>query len=77
MAIEHSGEAVQVGRYKHFKGGEYYVIGSATHSETGEQLIVYRALYGEQGLWARPYSMFFSKVEVNGALTSRFMYCGD
>lgn len=47
-------EAIQPGRWRHFKGKEYQVLGMARHSETLEQLVVYRALYGEGGLWVRP-----------------------
>ena len=32
-----------VGRYRHYKGGEYTVMGVAQHSETGEALVVYQA----------------------------------
>lgn len=37
---------IKVGRYKHFKGGEYEVVAIAHHSETLEDMVVYRALYG-------------------------------
>lgn len=64
--------AVQAGRYRHFKGGEYEVLGVATHSESGEQLVVYRPLYGERGLWVRPLAMFEQRVEVEGREVPRF-----
>ena len=51
-------EAIQPGRWRHFKGKEYQVLGMARHSETLEQLVVYRALYGEGGLWVRPAAMW-------------------
>mgnify|MGYP000503492573 CR=1 FL=1 len=62
-----------LGRYRHYKGGEYEVIGVARHSETLEPLIVYRPLYQDSGLWVRPYQMFFEQVEVNGELKLRFV----
>lgn len=62
-----------LGRYRHYKGGEYEVIGVARHSETLEPLIVYRPLYQDSGLWVRPYQTFFEQVEVNGELTLRFV----
>lgn len=40
-----------IGRYRHFKGGEYEVLYIAKHSETLEDMVVYRALYGECGVW--------------------------
>ncbi|MDZ4074438.1 MAG: DUF1653 domain-containing protein [Hylemonella sp.] len=62
-----------LGRYRHYKGGEYEVIGVARHSETLEPLIVYRPLYQDSGLWVRPYQIFFEQVEVNGELKLRFV----
>lgn len=61
-----------LGKYKHFKGGEYEVVGLAKHSETQEELVVYRALYGEKELWVRPKEMFFDEKEVDGILVPRF-----
>ncbi len=68
---------IKIGRYRHFKGGEYEVCGTATHSETGEQLVVYRALYGERGLWVRPVAMFLETVERDGQVRPRFEYIGE
>ena len=68
---------IKIGRYRHFKGGEYEVCGTATHSETGEQLVVYRALYGERGLWVRPVAMFLETVERDGQDRQRFEYIGE
>ncbi|HUR89591.1 MAG TPA: DUF1653 domain-containing protein [Ramlibacter sp.] len=61
-----------VGRYRHYKGGEYEVIGAARHSETLEPLVVYRPLYNASGLWVRPHAMFFENVEVAGQWQARF-----
>jgi len=61
-----------LGRYRHYKGGEYTVIGVAQHSETGEALVVYRHEYGERGLWVRPLSMFQESVETPDGLVPRF-----
>lgn len=63
---------VKLGRYRHYKGGEYDVIGIARHSETLEPLVVYRPLYNQTGLWVRPYVMFFEPVEQDGRLQPRF-----
>lgn len=69
---------IKPGKYKHYKGGEYQVIGVAKHSETLEDVVVYKALYENQAskLWVRPLKMFLEKVEVDGALRSRFEYIG-
>jgi hypothetical protein len=64
--------ATPLGRYRHYKGGEYEVIGTARHSETLEPLVVYRPLYNATGLWVRPHAMFFGSLDVDGVLTPRF-----
>jgi hypothetical protein len=61
-----------LGRYRHYKGGEYEVLGVARHSETLEPLVVYRPLYNASGLWVRPHAMFFGQVDVDGARQPRF-----
>ena len=61
-----------LGRYRHYKGGEYTVIGVAQHSETGEALVVYRPEYGDRGLWVRPLSMFLESVEMPDGEVPRF-----
>ena len=61
-----------LGRYRHYKGGEYTVMGVAQHSETGEALVVYRPEYGDRELWVRPLSMFQESVETPDGLVQRF-----
>lgn len=61
-----------LGRYRHYKGGEYEVIGVARHSETHEPQVVYRPLYNQTGWWLRPHAMFFETVTVDGATHPRF-----
>ena len=68
---------LKLGRYRHFKGGEYEVLAVARHSETLEPMVVYRALYGEGGVWVRPLSMWNETVERDGAVTPRFTYIGE
>jgi hypothetical protein len=65
-----------LGRYRHYKGGEYEVIGVARHSETHEPLVVYRPLYNETGWWVRPHAMFFESLEVDGRMQPRFSPVG-
>ena len=61
-----------LGRYRHYKGGEYQVIGVARHSETNEPLVVYRPLYNDSGWWVRPHAMFFGTLAVGGMSRPRF-----
>jgi hypothetical protein len=64
---------LELGTYKHYKGGLYEVIGVAKHSETLEELVVYRHL-DDQSLWVRPLSMFLEEVEVDGVRMPRFQF---
>jgi hypothetical protein len=64
--------SLQIGRYRHYKGGEYEVLGTARHSETEETLVLYRPLYGDGDLWVRPLEMFCESVEVGGEPVPRF-----
>ena len=68
---------IRLGRYRHFKGGEYEGVGIARHSETREDMVVYRALYGEGGLWVRPASMWAETVTRDGKTCPRFTYIGE
>ena len=61
-----------LGRYRHYKGGEYEVIGVARHSETHEPVVVYRPLYNATGWWVRPHAMFFEEIEAGGVSQPRF-----
>jgi len=72
---------VKLGKYKHYKGGQYKVIGVARHSETLEELVIYQALYnsdefGNNALWTRPKAMFLETVVINGKKMPRFEFIG-
>ncbi len=67
---------LKLGKYRHFKGGEYRLLAVATHSETLEPMVVYQALYGEQGLWVRPAAMWTEMVEKPDYHGPRFVYIG-
>lgn len=68
--------ALEPGRYRHYKGGEYEVLGVARHSETLEAMVVYRPLYNASGLWVRPFAMFVEDIEVEGVRQARFARIG-
>lgn len=68
--------ALPLGRYRHYKGGEYEVIGVARHSETHEAMVVYRPLYNATGWWVRPLAMFAEAVTVDGGSRPRFAFIG-
>lgn len=65
---------IKLGRWKHFKGGEYDVIAIAKHSETEEEMVVYRARYGDGDVWVRPASMWNETVTRDGKTFPRFTY---
>ena len=65
---------IKIGKYRHFKGGEYEVLYVAKHSETGEDMVVYRALYGDGGVWVRPAKMWNETVERDGCVYPRFTF---
>ena len=68
---------IKIGKYRHFKGGEYEVIGIAKDSETLEDVVVYRALYGDGGMWVRSAEMFGETVTSEGKTFPRFEYIGE
>ncbi|MEZ6056815.1 MAG: DUF1653 domain-containing protein [Planctomycetaceae bacterium] len=70
------GNGMQCGRYRHYKGQDYFVLGVAKHSETEAELVVYRQDYGDRGMWVRPLEMFAEEVLVHGQLVPRFAYIG-
>jgi hypothetical protein len=66
----------RLGRYRHYKGGEYELVGVVRHSETLEVMALYRPLYNASGLWVRPYAMFFEEIEQQGGRQPRFAFIG-
>lgn len=75
--LEICSDAIKLGRYRHFKGGEYKVIALALDSETLEPVTVYNALYGSGGVWVRPARMWRETVNVNSEMKPRFEYIGS
>jgi hypothetical protein len=65
---------IELGRYRHYKGGEYEVVGVVRHSESLEPLVLYRPLHGKSGMWVRPFAMFNEQVEHEGKHQPRFIF---
>ena len=63
---------IPLGRYRHYKGGEYEVVGVVRHSESLEAMVLYRPLYNATGMWVRPFGMFLEPVEHDGRVQPRF-----
>lgn len=53
---------IEIGWYKHFKGGFYYVLGTGIHTETREWFVIYHPKIGAT-LQVRPYEMFVEEVQ--------------
>lgn len=70
-------EEIKIGKYRHFKGGEYEVLYIAKNSETLEKTVVYKALYGDGEVWVRPASMWNEMVEREGKRYKRFTFIQD
>ena len=67
---------IRLGRYRHYKGGEYQVEGVVRHSETLEAMVLYRSLHNTSGLWVRPYAMFVEDIRYDGRRQPRFAFIG-
>lgn len=72
-------DRINLGVYRHYKGGEYRVLGVAKHSETLEDMVIYEAQYEKKlsKLWVRPLGMFADEVEVSGKKVKRFEFLND
>lgn len=57
-------------QYRHYKGGLYELVCEATLEADLTPMIIYRAHDGS--IWARPKSVFFELVEVDGQKLPRF-----
>lgn len=57
-------------QYRHYKGGLYELVCEATLEADLTPMIIYRAADGSS--WARPKSVFFELVDVDGVMTPRF-----
>ena len=74
ISFENATASIPLGKWRHFKGGEYEVIGIAKDSETLAPVVVYRALYGDGGLWTRDAAMFLETVVRDGVEMRRFTF---
>jgi hypothetical protein len=68
--------SIALGRYRHYKGGEYEVLGVVRHSESLEPMVLYRPLYNDSGSWVRPFAMFLEELEIDGQRVRRFAPMG-
>ncbi|MFC1659067.1 DUF1653 domain-containing protein [Pseudomonadota bacterium] len=64
---------IPLGKYRHYKGGEYEVIGVGKHSETLEELVIYKSLENGE-IWIRPSKMFIENINKEGQIFPRFQF---
>ena len=80
-AVDGDRRMIRIGKYRHYKGGIYYVIGLAEHTETCEEMVVYVPLdptkpeKGRPLLQVRPLKSWDKPVE--GRKEPRFEYLGE
>ncbi|HEY4497030.1 MAG TPA: DUF1653 domain-containing protein [Candidatus Paceibacterota bacterium] len=76
VPISERARSFKLGKYEHFKGGQYEVICLARDSEDKErELVVYQSL--DQGhIWVGPLDMFMEDVVIGGKSAPRFRYLG-
>lgn len=62
-ALSELANSINLGKYQHFKGGEYEVIGVGRMTEDREEeMVIYKSL--ETGyIWIRPLKMFVEEVD--------------
>ena len=69
---------ISVGQqYYHYKNignrdKTYTVIGLAINEADQDILVIYKADYQKQLTWARPLSVFFEDIEIDGKIIKRF-----
>ena len=74
LSFENAVASIPLGKWRHFKGGEYEVIGVAKDSETLAPVVVYRALYGDGEIWVRDAEMWLETVVRDGVSMHRFTF---
>jgi hypothetical protein len=76
------GTDIKIGRYKHFKGGEYKVVCVAMDADTLERRVVYQGLYhngetGDHPIFVRSLAEFTEVISRPGYEGLRFSYLGE
>lgn len=65
---------VPLGKYRHYKGGEYEVIANGLLESTEQPVVIYKALYpnDKSEIWVRAEAGFTVVVEHDGQSQPRF-----
>jgi molecular chaperone GrpE len=62
---------IKLGKYRHYKGGEYELLFIGKNTENKDEVAVYRSLK-DQVIWVRPLKMWLEKVEQKDKKVNRF-----
>lgn len=63
---------LELGTYRHYKGGLYDVVAIGMDSETQHYVVIYKSQDELNTYWVRPYDMFIEMVIVDGREKKRF-----
>lgn len=65
---------VPLGKYQHYKGGEYEVLLNGLDENTETPVVIYKALYEnpKSEIWVRTEADFLTTIEADGKTVSRF-----
>ena len=64
---------LQVGIYKHYKGGEYQLLYVAKNEKDQKETVVYKSL-SDNKIWTRPLSQWIELIEMDEKSVKRFEY---
>ena len=70
---------INLGIYRHYKGGEYEVVAVGRLEATLEEVVIYKSLYEVKEfpagtIWVRPTKSFIETIDINGKTIPRFAY---
>jgi len=68
---------IDIGYWRHYKGGLYKVTGTSLHTETSETMVDYHSVQSPYQRFCRPHFMWEEMVEVGGKQVPRFDFLGD
>lgn len=74
IGLSKKAKSFNLGRYKHYKGGEYEALSIVINSESLEEMVLYMALYGQKLMWVRSLKMFNEEIEIKGKKVKRFEF---
>lgn len=71
LKLSKAAKSISLGRFRHYKGGEYDVIAIAHLEDSLQEVVVYRSHF-DGSVWVRTVENFKAKVKVGGKSIPRF-----